>query len=215
MATFEVILSQALAGVEMQMAFHYHNQAIAPGNPAYPPAIASRFGDIVLPTIMALQSTQVTNISVKCRDLGSPATASTLAAGGGGAVTATAATTMAPDLPLQLRLFANAWVDVITSSAYVGLRPGGEGKKYLSGLTEDWQSATGATVPGALATAWTDFEGALATPLDLVALSTSVNHVVWSPGKGALGSLPARNPLVAPVTGVTTRRFTRLKSRRD
>lgn len=215
MATYEVVLTQQLAGVNCQMAFHYNNLAVVAGVPGAPAQIAAAFGDIVLPTIMALQSDEMANVSVYCRDLGAPATAAVLEAGGTGGVVATAAETLPPWLPLVITFTANSWFNVETSAPYVGVRPGGKGKKYLSGLTEAWSSVASAEVPVALASAWNDFQVAVATPLAVPVLSTTVNHVVYSPAKAALGTLPERQALVAAITDAARGQFTRLSSRRS
>ena len=158
MATYEVVLSQRLNGVLCQMTFNYNKLTSPAGVVGAPAQIAAAFGDLVLPNIMALQSNLVTNESVRCRDLGAPATAATLEAGGGGSLAVAASGTMPPHLPLLLLFTATNWIDVETNTPYVGVRPGGRGKKYLSGVTEDWNLSTGAAVPVAFATAWNDLQ---------------------------------------------------------
>lgn len=215
MATFEVILTQTLAGVDMVNTFHYNNLGVAAGNPDIPGELADKFGSDVLPHIMALQSSLVQNVSVAARDLGNPSTTVTLAAGGGGSKALAAGATMPPHLPLVVRLGVGQWYLVDSSSLYVGTRPGRPGRKYFSGFDETWNLSTGAEVPLGDVADWEDLQDALMAPLTMPTGSIQLNPVVWSPGKAALSSKPARGAMVAIISSVSIGEFTRLASRKD
>jgi len=214
MATFQVVLRQSLAGETVETSWHYNNITMPAGVGTAPNELAVAFEGSVMAELNALQSDEVTNIEIYCRDLGNPGTAVTNAVTGAGDIATTDLLTMPPDLPLHVSMSNGAWVDVVTATAYVGVRPGGKGGKYLPGLTEDWSSVTGAAVPAALATAWTDFVAAVLGTPTLPTGGYVMTPVIFSSAKSALSGLPARNPLVAPVTGLSVGRFTRLLSRR-
>lgn len=214
MATFEVVLSQTLLGEPVQMAFHYNDLAMPAGVPGAPAALATAFENNVLPAILDIQAQQVATVSIYARDLGNPGGAVTNANTDPGAVVAATSEVMPVDIPLYLRLAVGQWYSVTTGAAYVGIRPGKAGGKYLPGTTEDWNQGSTASRPSALATQWTAFQTALLAPLPLAGLGVTLDPVVWSAAKAASGGLPARDPLVAPISSVTIRRFTRLLSRR-
>jgi len=121
MATFLIDLTQTVGGKVCHMTFHYNNLATGAGNPAVPPALAANFESQFLPLINALQSDQVTNDFLYCRDMAGVSTAVTLPLTGTGLVNATAQTTLQPSYVANIKRTPGTWMDVDTGSAYFGV----------------------------------------------------------------------------------------------
>lgn len=214
MATWELVLTQEVGSQDCNMRFFFNNLTVSPGTPGYVQAIIDQFATDWLPAINAIQSDQCLNKTIYCRDLANPITALTGTLTGTGDVAASFSDTMPPDLPLHLKLTRSSAIDVETNAPYVGTRPIGSGGKFFPGLTEDWSNEVGVIVPALRAASYTAMITQWTEPLDLLGSFLSVDHVLYSPAKEETDTLPARNALVAPVSGVVLGRFTRLKSRR-
>lgn len=214
MATVLITLRQQLAGKVCTNTFHFNNLTVGAGAPAVPAQLAAAFVANILPKIVALQSDEVLTLDVNARDLGAPATQATVSSALTGTVVATPESTLQPSYVANIRRTASSWINVNTGLAYIGTRPGQSGRLFLSGLDESWQNDSGGAVPVALGTEWAALVTALTGTLATTTPAATWNHVVFSPGKGALGGLPARDPLIADVTGITLRELTRLSTRR-
>jgi len=213
MATFIAVIKSTFGGQQVQLTRHYNALTLASGNVAAPSDLAAEIIAEVMPAYEGITPTQMMHDSVYVRDLGSPGTAVEVAYGNAGNLIIPDATLKPPWNPLHFKETAGAWFDVVTNTAYTGVRPGRAGGFYLSGLSDDWDSLTGASVPGALAVPLETFLDALLEPLDILTATYTCIPVLYTDAKAALGSLPARNPLIAQISGIVMGQFTRLKSR--
>ena len=215
MAVCEVVFSQSLAGKSTQMRFHFIDLSIFPGTPGVAPDLAAAFESQVVPLINALQSDTISNVSVYARDIGNPGESTTVSSSGTGDVTATAAFTLPPDLPIYLTTLVGAWQDTFSGATYGGVRPGKKGRKFFPGLTEDWVTDDVADVPTTLEAAYAALENKLRDGIPTTTPAANWRYCVYSPAKEAIGSKPARtNDLFAYMTFMTVGRGTRLLSRR-
>lgn len=214
MATLELVLHQTLFSKPVDMRFYYNDLTISPGTAGVALDLASAFEDFILPLILAVQASQCVTDSIYCRDLGNPGGAVSIANDDPGALTVADNLVLPSDLPIFFRASIGQWYDLDTNTAYNGERPGGSGRKFFPGLTEEWLVGSGAAIPAALLTAWGDLEEALVNPIDTTSPTASWNYCVFTPEKSAGSGLPARNALKANVVALTVRRGTRLLSRR-
>lgn len=217
MSYVEIVMTQELAGVSLQNRFYYYNGVYN----AYATELnllADSFENEVLAAYEAIQSTQITTTSLYLRSLNTGAVVTRVEAVAGDVV-ATLAETIQPDLALLIRLGVGQSINVATDAPYVGARSIRYGKKYISGLTEDWMGASGYEVPAALATAWASFLAAMEEPLTGTGANDHTPIVLGFilpalPPSGLYpDGQPEAPPRRAPITSAAATRFTRLRSR--
>lgn len=214
MAVQEVVFTQRLAGQDVQMRFHFLDLAIFPGTAGVAADLANAFQVNVVPLINALQSDEISNVSVYAREFGNPGGAVTIASAGQGLVDSTAALTLPTDMPVFWKVGLSGWIDAVSGAAYTSSRPGAAGRKFVPGLTEDWIDVSGAGVPPALIAAFEALEDELEAAIPTTTPTANWRFGTFTPAKTASGGLPARNALFSYFSGFTVRRATRLLSRR-
>jgi len=206
-----VTVTTEYSGITCQNVFAYYTNALY-GSLDLQNQVMAEFESTVLtawedwlPDFMT-----ITNISVRSSNYPFPSSEALALIGD---ITADPNDYLPPHLPLYVRATISGNLNGSDGLPYAGMRPVRGGGHYFSGIPEAWSTATGVVIPGTGDGAeFTAFLAVLDNPL-VVALGT-LNPVIWGGELAAAGSLPARDVVVAPITGFIVRDITRLKTRK-
>lgn len=212
MSTIKVTVRQTLAGVEFENVFHYWNAATFASAAIIDEVLDDFVADVLDPLWRGWCPDEVAFVEIEGRAYDNPFPV-TLALGTTGTQEVDPVVIKPPYMALIVKETISGNFDPVTGGVVLSPKPVRSGRKYITGLTEGFETMAGYSNPGGtIGDNFSLFLGAL----NDVRTGGGVN---WTPiilgfPLPASGSTAARtDAIAAPVSGATPVRFTKLGSR--